>query len=441
MKTLIVLLASAVVYGCGGGGGDTPVTEKTIPEAIHAPALILAVDKQITLAMSSQGVYVPSLVLGNFSNDGAKYVLSAGWISNNAGGWPNAPIKILKINADNTATDATTTILGSEQLGSTNIPIVADFNGDGIDDIFLPGFRDMPAGDAGSVVFLSRAGQSHQRVDLPDQVWSHGATAVDINGDGTIDVVNSQGRMWLNDGRGNFTFRDYAHNLNNRITDGTYINGSGVCAGDFNNTGHAQIVITDVSNTSQQLPIADTIIFELDSQLQSINYHVLPVPVKDRGKTTETSHDVACQVADINGDGKLDIIVTSRPLDSARNGQWTGEGSIQIYLNRGNWVFTDITDTIVGYDQNVIASYTPMVMDLNNDGKLDIWLGAPASANQALLNTNGTVMSRAMKSVIDSYGAIGPMIPVKFGNQWSLVYTKFSNCVYTYYISANKVQF
>jgi len=168
---------------------------------------------------------------------------------------------------------------------------------------------------------------------------------------------------------------------------------------------------------------------------------VLPVPVKDRGKTIETSHDVACQVADINGDGKLDIIVTSRPLDSARNGQWTGEGSIQIYLNQGNWVFTDITDTIVGYDQNVIASYTPMVMDMNNDGKLDIWLGAPASANQALLNTNGTVMTRALKSVIDSYGATGPMIPVKFGNQWSLVYTKFSNCVYTYYISANKVQF
>ena len=434
MKTLIVLLASAVVYG--GGGGSSTVADNAAP-VVNTPAPV--VDQLITSAIPSQGVYVPALVLGNFTNDGARYVLSAGWISN-SNGWPNAPIKILKINADNTATDVTVSILGSEQLASTNIPIVADFNGDGIDDIFLPGFRDMPVGNSGSIVFLSRPGQSHQRVDLPNQVWSHGAVAVDINGDGAIDVVNSHGQMWLNDGHGNFTFRDYAYNLNN-LSVGAYMNGSGVCAGDFNNTGRTQIVITDVENTAHHLPISDTIIFELDNQLQSTNWHALPVPILDRGATTEISHDIACQVADINRDGKLDIIVISRPLDSARNGQWTSEGRIQIYLNQGNWVFTDITDTLVNYDQNVIASYTPMIMDLNNDGKLDIWLGAPNSANQVLLNNNSTVMTRAMKSTIDSYGATGPMIPVKFGNQWSLVYTKFSNSGYTYHISANKVQF
>jgi len=431
MKMLPVLLTLATLYGCGGGGTSTigPVDK---------PATVI--DRQITAAMPSQGVYVPALILGNFTNDGAKYVLSAGWISNGIGtGLPLAPIKILKINADNTATDATAAILGGEQLASTNIPIVADFNGDGIDDIFLPGFRDMPVGNTGSVVFLSRSGQPHQRVELPDQVWSHGAVAADVNSDGTIDVVNSRGQMWLNDGHGNFTFRDYAYNLNN-LSVGAYMNGSGVCAGDFNNTGHTQIVITDVENTAQHLPISDTIIFELDDQLRSTNWHALPVPILDRGKTTETSHDITCQVADVNGDGKPDIIVISRPLDTARNGQWTSEGRIQIYLNQGDWIFTDITDTIVGYDQNVVASYTPMVMDLNNDGKLDIWLGSPNSANQALLNTNG-IMTRAMKSIIDSYGATGPMIPVKFGNQWSLVYTKFHNSGYTYHISTNKVQF
>ena len=326
MKTLIVLLASAVVYGCGGG--SSTVADNAAP-VVNTPAPV--VDQLITSAIPSQGVYVPALVLGNFTNDGARYVLSAGWISN-SNGWPNAPIKILKINAGNTATDVTVSILGSEQLASTNIPIVADFNGDGIDDIFLPGFRDMPVGNSGSIVFLSRPGQSHQRVDLPNQVWSHGAVAVDINGDGAIDVVNSHGQMWLNDGHGNFTFRDYAYNLNN-LSVGAYMNGSGVCAGDFNNTGRTQIVITDVENTAHHLPISDTIIFELDNQLQSTNWHALPVPILDRGATTEISHDIACQVADINRDGKLDIIVISRPLDSARNGQWTSEGRIQIYLN------------------------------------------------------------------------------------------------------------
>ena len=55
--------------------------------------------------------------------------------------------------------------------------IPVDFNGDGIDDIFLAGFKDGPASYNGKVfltegvLFLSQAGKSHTRTVLPGSTW------------------------------------------------------------------------------------------------------------------------------------------------------------------------------------------------------------------------------------------------------------------------------
>ena len=58
-----------------------------------------------------------------------------------------------------------------------------------------------------SVVFLSRIGQSHQRVDLDGLTWNHGTTVLDANQDGWLDVINSNGEMWINTQAGGFTYR------------------------------------------------------------------------------------------------------------------------------------------------------------------------------------------------------------------------------------------
>jgi hypothetical protein len=387
--------------------------------------------------LSSNGL-IPSMTTGSFTSDGAKYVVVAGWSAGGANA--DVPVKIYKINGDGTGSDVTVTILGSEKSYSTNYPIVADFNHDGIDDLFLGGFHDFPANDYASKVFLSQQGQPHKEIVLPGITWNHGIVAADINRDGNIDVINSLGQMWLNDGKGNFTFHDHNWNLN--TSNGLWMHGMGVCVGDFNNTGRPQVLITDLNLDAQGGPIQDTGIFELDSNLIPTASHILPVPVLDRNSTTtEISHDVTCRVADINGDGKLDVLVFSRPLASARNGQWTNEGVVQTLINNGNWQFTDTTDTaMVGYPTNVLVSYTPYMMDLNGDGKVDLFTSyfdqGTGKANMAWINNGLGIFTRSVATTtIDALQSSGPMVPVLINNSWVLVYSQLSNNVLNMFIN------
>jgi hypothetical protein len=405
---------------------------------------------------------LPFMVQGRFKETGVNYVLVAGWL-NKGNCWlntngvltqicetanPDAPVKVFSIDSDGNVTDATTDVLGGPQTAGTNIPLVADFNGDGIDDIFLAGFKDGPASYNGKVfltegvVFLSRAGKSHTRTVLPGSTWSHGVGVVDIDNDGDLDVVNSAGQIWINDGKGGFTFQDHKWNLNTK--NGLWINGSGVCSGDFNSKGRNQVVITDLMVNGNGGPIADTVIFEFDSDVTPFASHALPVPIPDRltnQEINEQSHDVACAVADLNGDGKLDIVVSNRPNDRARNGRWTDEGNVQILMNNGNWNFTDRTDTaLVGYNTNVAVSYIPLVQDFNGDGFPDLWLSnfdfTTGRATSAWKNDGTGNFKQVLAKEIESFGSTGQIIPIKFGSKFSFVYMTGSGPSWT--INASK---
>jgi hypothetical protein len=428
-RSAIVVFTVFLLSACGGGSGTSSTTPDTPP-----------VVQNLVGTITANGI-LPSMVRGKFTDDGAQYVVVAGWSARSNGG--DVPVKIYKINNDATGQDVTTKILGSEQSFSVNYPVVADFNNDGIDDIFLAGFLDFPVANKTSIVFLSQRGQSHRRVELPGATWNHAVTATDINSDGAIDVINNYGQMWINDGRGNFTFKDHSWNLN--TNGGLWMHGMGVCAGDFNNTGRKQIVITDLSINGAAGPIADTVIFELDASLNPLVLHTLPVPILDRNSaTTERSHEVGCSVADLNNDGKLDLLVFSRP--DAENNKWSNQGNVQVLINQGNWVFTDVTDiALAGYPTEVLISYTPIIEDLNGDGKLDLWLGyfdqSSGLANQAWINSTGNKFTNISGSTTYTLTSSGPMVPIKFGNNWAFVYSVFGNGALTLYTTMPRYKF
>lgn len=426
-----ILAVALTACGGGGGGGGSPANPAQ-PDSVEAP-----------LYGATYSSRFAPMVLAHFTDAQTQHMVMGHHQYLGGGRTAPAPVRVYQLNSDGTMADVTVAILGGAVTVSTNTPLVADFNHDGIDDLFLPGFSDsqdmLP-----SVAFISRRGMSHIRVDLPDLVWAHGATAIDANDDGHLDVMSSWGEIWFNDGQGNFRFQPH----DGGSAPGFWIHGSGVCAGDFNGSGKSQVVLTDQMIDAHGGPLADTVIFELGPTGLPVAQHYLPVPYYDRNNvsTTELSHDVTCKVVDVNNDGLQDILVFSRPAAVGATGRWTNEGMVQVLINRGHWQFDDVTDTVMGaYKQGGLLSYNPLTVDLNGDGKVDVWASSydfgTGNSNQALLSSVSGPFNQSLESVLAGFQATGGMLPVKFGDKWAFIIARmglyestlyFTKPVYTF---------
>jgi hypothetical protein len=130
MWKLVIPALAVALTGCGGGGSSSSSGASNIADAIVTTSLTVA-------GYVENCGCNPTLAAGEFSGAGIKYVVVSGWRAGNH----LMPVKIYRLNTDGSTQDATTDILGGELQFSVNYPVVADFNKDGIDDIFLPGFK------------------------------------------------------------------------------------------------------------------------------------------------------------------------------------------------------------------------------------------------------------------------------------------------------------
>jgi hypothetical protein len=219
----------------------------------------------------------------------------------------------------------------------------------------------------------------------------------------------------------------------------TFLYGTAVCQGDFNNTGHPQLLVTDswVSNYSPPNNIV-----EINSDLSVKAVHPLPVPFfANRDNRPDGSHNFQCKVGDINNDGKLDIMIFTSNYYEAIQGA-APQFYIQTYINRGNWVFQDTSSTSVAGNSNLNLgdSYSPRLIDLNGDGYLDLafdsptWTAGNNLGNQVFINNkDGTfhsVFTAELKTISDAYRAnLGAsaglpyltMLPIINGPKWDYV--------------------
>ena len=416
-------MLTIVLTACGGGGGSGPT-------AIVPKSDIFTLG---SVSFNSNYSFVPSMVQADFTGDGSKHVVVSGWLASGqtVSRNPDPEVKIFKINSSGTGTDVTNSILGGSFSTSVNWPIVADFNNDGIDDIFFGGFTDAPSFNQNpSTVFLSRPGQSHEKIVFADQSWVHSSLAVDLNGDGRLDILGNLGDLWLNQGAGNFT------HSNLTWAGGPFAGGGGLCAGDFNNTGRKQIVFPDAYD--QQTQQNGTFIFDVDTNLNITKLGAMPTPYFDRNSLTKLSHNVSCVVADFNQDGRLDVVVISARADTVK------QSMVQLYINQGNYVFSDATDTaFAAYNQNTFSSYVPVIKDFNNDSLPDLWLMnmdySGLVADQIWINHNTGVFTESNSTKItkllteflntnNSYANVsGIALPVSINNQLVLVLTSVNS--------------
>lgn len=233
------------------------------------------------------------------------------------------------------------------EVGSSADLVIGDLNSDGNQDVVVVGstlrgfFSGNIAIDLGNGDGTFRDA-SVQPLPAPDPV--HRIAAGDFNGDGKLDVVvtnmdsnSTTVGVFLGNGDGTFQTPSL-------VTAGSLL--TGIAVGDFNGDGHLDIAVANQGDGTNPSTVS-ILLGKGDGSFTLSN----PVDVGVA--------PVAVAAADLNGDGKLDLVVA--------NGGNGGPGSVSILMGNGDGTFQPAVSL------PLTASLVALTLaDFNGDGFLDI---------------------------------------------------------------------
>jgi hypothetical protein len=232
--------------------------------------------------------------------------------------------------------------------------LIADFNGDGAPDIVV-GVNGAPP-----VLYINNGTASPFDnvpgvfVSPPAAPGTQGlgwgaAVMADVNADGHPDLAiagfNSPNLVYLNNGTANPFKGATAVNV------GTQDESFFVAFGDVNGDGFPDMAVANSNHIPSRLYLTN------GKPLTSGSYTTVQIG-------TDLGYGWAVEIADVNGDGKPDLILTYQAQAT------TDPSGIAIYLNNGTTnPFNDVSPLRLLVGQTVQAI---SVADLNGDGKLDL---------------------------------------------------------------------
>jgi hypothetical protein len=356
----------------------------------------------VTYAVGSDPL---GIAVGDFNNDGKLDLATANHDSNN--------VSLLYGKGDGTFQIAP----GTLAVGSAPIAIVSgDFNGDGRTDLATANADSQSV----SVILGSAPGVFLPHLDYSANGAPLSLTKADVNGDGVTDlVVGKDNAVGVMLGNGNGTF--------GAIQDTTVATGSYyVATGDFNGDGKLDVAITNYQRDTLsillgkgdgtfQTPMtvdggavpsgvivgdfngdgnADLAVANDSSTTAPGGVRLLFGNGKGAFQTTTDfatgAGPIAVAWADVNGDGKLDLITAN-----------SAAGTVSVLLGNGDGTFQAPVNYLAGVGPDSIQ-----VGDFNGDGHLDIAVtdGGSSSAQGhtvavLLGNGNGTFQAPSFFNV------------------------------------------
>lgn len=187
---------------------------------------------------------------------------------------------------------------------------------------------------------------------------------VDVDGDGDLDaalaVEGAPNRLYINDGKGRFTWREGA--LGTRAHDTEHVR-----AADFNRDGHIDLVFVAEDDRTHQLFLGRG-----DGSF---------IDASDRLPAMSVGNGLA--VGDVNGDGLPDIVVGNSGISGAkdeeggRNFLWSNDPK------RPGW-FVDASNSHLPDIANKAQGVA--LADLDGDGDLDMVVATEAPPTRLFLN-------------------------------------------------------
>jgi hypothetical protein len=250
----------------------------------------------------------------------------------------------------------------------------ADFNNDGLCDLYFIG------NEVGNKLYLNKGGMSF--TDITDKAgvkgrkgWKTGVTAVDINGDGWMDIYvsysgpekkeNLYNELYINQGCGKdgipvFVEMAAAYGLDSKFTFSSQaaffdLDGDGDL--DMFQCNHAQRYYSPFFNTEQ-------VRFKRNAQFGNRLYrndggHFVDISEAAGIHGGALSFGLGVSISDVNNDGLPDIYVTN-----------DFEEQDFLYLNKGNGTFKDVTKKSFGHLSKFAMGCD--IADFNNDLLQDV---------------------------------------------------------------------
>lgn len=401
-QPVFITLSILVLSACGGGGGGGGSSSGGgTPTPAPASALTKVMDYQNEAGISAQ---VFNTQVGDLNGDGLQDIVVSGWVNEPASYTQTLnrkiPVKILIQQTDGTLLDKTDSLLGAGNnliWGSQRI-LIADFDNDGKQDIFLGGFQDSPfktsncCNPVGSVMLWNN-GPSFSREDFADTVWAHAACNFDLRGTGRQDIVMGassstpayNNSIYTNNGNRSFTL--------NRTLTTQYISSGGACSVMKDaGTGKIGIITTNLGYVDTSAPGYSALIRVYDSSFNYLTSVGLPGS-EQVGTPSPAPHDIVNIVQmDLNSDGMLDLVLTDNKTG--------GNGAFVALINQGNFTFVNKTnDYFPSQTNNYYFGYFTSLFNIGGQKSFFV------NNNNSAYNFSTTTIWRLISSAFTTYMA------------------------------------
>ena len=283
-----------------------------------------------------------------------------------------------KLSPEQTGIDFSNTITSGREMNIQNHPFiyngggvaVGDVSGNGLPDIYLTGNQ------VSSRLYLNNGNMQFEDVTesagVSTNVWASGASMVDINSNGLLDIYVSvsglsttpaeerANLLFINNGDGTFTESAAAYNLDDTsfTTHAAFL--------DYNRNGYLDVFLLNNSEFDfnrrgmfLEDPTREVSPISFDKLYKNNGDGTFTDVSREAGLLQEIGYGLGVAVADINRNGWPDIYI-SNDLDP----------NDVLYINNGDGTFTDRSADWL--KRTSLSGMGVDIADFNNDGWPDI---------------------------------------------------------------------